>query len=192
MTVADVFRPGAPTAARTYDLALMVGGSLVVALSSQVEFHLPGTPVPITLQTLSVLLVGALLGARRGGLALLAYLAQGAAGLPVFSGGAGGFAHILVPTGGYLIGFVAAAVVVGALAERGWDRSPWSTAAAMALGNLAIYTFGVVRLAGFVGADQVLPLGVIPFLPGDLVKIAIASALLPVGWRVIGERPAGL
>ena len=192
MTVADVFRPGARAAARTYDVGLVVAGSIAVALSSLVEFHLPGTPVPITMQTFTVLLVAALLGARRGALALLAYLAQGAVGLPVFSGGVGGLAHLGGPTGGYLVGFVAAAFLVGWLAERGWDRTPWFTAAAMILGNLVIYLFGVIRLAAFVGADQAIPLGVLPFIPGDLIKIALASALLPAGWKIIGQRPAGM
>lgn len=188
MTVADVFRPAAISAARMYDLALVLGASLVVGLSSQAEVHLPGNPVPITGQTLSVLLAGALLGPRRASLALLAYLAQGAAGLPVFAGGAGGAAHLLGPTGGYLVGFVPAAALVGWLAERSWDRTPWLTAAAMILGNLVIYALGVTRLAAFVGSDQAVPLGVLPFIPGDLIKVALAAGLLPVGWKLIGGR----
>jgi len=188
MTVADVFRPAARSAARMYDLALVLGASLAVALCSQVEIHLPGNPVPITGQTFAVLLVGALLGPRRGGLALLAYLAQGAAGLPVFAGGAGGAAHLLGPTGGYLIGFAAAAALVGWLAERGWDRTPWFTAAAMILGNVVIYAFGVTRLSAFVGSSQAVPLGLVPFIPGDLIKVGLAAGLLPAGWKLIGDR----
>lgn len=188
MTVADVFRPAARSAARMYDWGLVLGASLAVALCSQVEIHLPGNPVPITGQTFAVLLTGALLGSRRGGLALLAYLAQGAAGLPVFAGGAGGTAHLLGPTGGYLLGFVAAAALVGWLAERGWDRTPWLTAAAMILGNLVIYAFGVTRLSVFVGAPQAVPLGLVPFIPGDLIKVGLAAGLLPAGWKLIGDR----
>jgi len=188
MTVADVFRPSTRSAARMYDLALVLGASLAVALCSQVEIRLPGNPVPITGQTFAVLLVGALLGPRRGGLALLAYLAQGAAGLPVFAGGAGGAAHLLGPTGGYLIGFAAAAALVGWLAERGWDRTPWFTAAAMILGNLVIYAFGVTRLSAFVGSAQAVPLGLVPFLPGDLIKVGLAAGLLPAAWKILGGR----
>ncbi|MGH2625156.1 MAG: biotin transporter BioY [Anaerolineales bacterium] len=191
MTVADIFRPAARRAARTYDVALVLGASAVVALCSQVEFHLPGNPVPITGQTFAVLLAGALLGPRLGALAMLAYLTQGALGLPVFAGGAGGAARLLGPTGGYLIGFVAAAALVGWLAERGWDRTPWLTAGAMFLGNLVIYALGVTRLAAFVGSDQAVALGVLPFLPGDLIKVALATGLLPSAWKLLGgRRPA--
>ncbi len=137
---------------------------------------------------MAVLLVGALLGRRRGSLAVLVYIAEGMAGLPVFApGGAVGPARLLGPTGGYLVGFVAAAYLVGLLAERGWDRRVSTTAAAMALGNLVIYTVGVLWLTVFVGSlSAALAAGVLPFIPGDLVKIAAAALLLPAGWKVLG------
>src|SRR5687768_13758188 len=120
MTYADVLRPAERTRALAYDILLILGGSLLLALSAQIVVQ--KVPVPITGQTFAVLLVGALLGSRRGGLSLLTYLLEGAAGLPFFAGGTGGIAKLTGPTGGYLIGFMVAAFAVGLLAERGWDR----------------------------------------------------------------------
>src|ERR671929_2233196 len=127
--------------------ALVVAFSLLVALSAQVAVPLPWTPVPVTLQTFAVLLTGALLGARLGALALLLYLFEGACGLPFFSMGRGGLAHLLLaPTSGYLLSYPLAAFVTGWLAERGWDRRFPTAAAAMALGSLVILPGGGARL----------------------------------------------
>lgn len=188
MVYADILRPTVRRSALLYDAALVLAGSLLIALSAQIAIPLPFSPVPITGQTMAVLLVGALLGARRGSLAVLVYIAEGMAGLPVFApGGAVGPARLLGPTGGYLVGFVAAAYLVGLLAERGWDRRVSTTAAAMALGNVVIYTIGVLWLTVFVGSlSAALAAGVVPFIPGDLVKIVIAALLLPAGWKVLG------
>ena len=184
-TDAGILRPSSRRLALLYDTTLILGGSLFVALSAQVAIPLPFSPVPVTAQTLAVLLTGALLGARRGGLCLLAYLIEGAAGLPVFAGGAGGIAHLLGPTGGYLWGFIAAAYVVGLLAERRWDRRMRTTLLAMLFGNAAIYALGLPWLASFVGIDRALLLGLYPFVPGDLLKLALAAVLLPSAWRVL-------
>ena len=189
MVYADILRPTVRRSALLYDAALVLAGSLLIALSAQIAVPLPFSPVPVTGQTLAVLLVGALLGSRRGSLAVLVYIAQGMAGLPVFAGGAAGPARLLGPTGGYLVGFVAAAYLVGLLAERGWDRRVSTTAAAMALGNVVIYAVGALWLAVFVaGLVPALTAGVMPFIPGDLVKIAIAALLLPAGWKLLGRR----
>ena len=186
MVYADILRPTVRRSAWLYDAALVLAGSLLIALSAQVAILLPFSPVPVTGQTLAVLLVGALLGSRRGSLAVLTYVVQGLAGLPVFAGGAFGLVRLLGPTGGYLVGFVAAAFLVGLLAERGWDRRVSTTAAAMTLGNLVIYATGALWLAAFVGGlDQALALGVAPFIPGDLLKIGAAALLLPAGWRLL-------
>ncbi|MBI3989141.1 MAG: biotin transporter BioY [candidate division NC10 bacterium] len=178
------------------DLALILGGSVLVALSAQVSIPLPWTPVPITGQTFGVLLVGALLGSRRGALSLLTYLAEGAAGLPVFAGGSGGVLKLFGPSGGYLFGFVAAAFVVGFLAERGWDRHLFKAALAMLVGNVVIYLFGLPWLARFLPTSHVLAAGLYPFVPGDLIKLFLAALALPSGWwalrRIKGERGAGL
>ncbi|MFQ5793645.1 MAG: biotin transporter BioY [Candidatus Bipolaricaulia bacterium] len=189
MTFADALRPSAirprTATALFYDAALIVGGSLFVTLAARISVPLPFSPVPITGQTFAVLLTGALLGSRRGALSLLAYLSEGALGLRVFAGGTGGWGILAGPTGGYLIGFVFAAFLIGWLAERGWDRWVHTTALAMLFGNVIIYLFGLPWLAHFVGADRALPLGLSPFIPGDLIKLALAAALLPSGWKLL-------
>jgi biotin transport system substrate-specific component len=170
------------------DVLLVLGGSLVMALAAQVA--IPTQPVPITLQTLGVLLVGAALGSRLGFLAMLAYLAQGTV-LPVFAGGTTWFDPSKLFTAGYLISYPLAAFVVGWLVERyGTDRSTLKTFAAMLLGSLIIYAIGVTWLgfalgnAGrFSGLSALLYAGMTKFLVGDLIKAAIAAALLPIAWR---------
>jgi biotin transport system substrate-specific component len=167
-----------------FNTGLIILFSGFVGLTAQVE--IPLWPVPLTLQTLGVFCTGAVLGGRRGALTLLLYLAEGAAGLPVFAGGASGGAHVLGPTGGYLVGFVFAAGVVGLLAERGWDRQLVWTMQAMVVGNLIVYAFGVSWLAIFLSdIGTALVQGMLVFLPGDLVKIAIAALALPGGWALV-------
>jgi biotin transport system substrate-specific component len=183
-TLVDGLRPEARSAAWAYDAALVVGGSLIVALSAQVALRLPFSPVPVTGQTLAVLLVGALLGSQRGAASLLAYLVEGLAGLPVFAQGASGLAYALGPTGGYLFGFVGAAFVAGWLAERGWDRRAGTTALAMLAGNAVIYAFGLSWLAMYVG-PRAVALGLLPYVAGDVIKVIAAAALLPLGWRIV-------
>jgi len=112
-------------------------------------------------------------------------------GLPVFTGGGAGVAHLMGPTGGYLMGFVAAAWLSGALAERGWDRRVKTALAAMFLGNAAIYVFGLPWLAYFVGGGRVLEMGLLPFIPGDFLKLGVAAMLLPQGWRLMGKGGRG-
>lgn len=167
------------------DLALVVGMSVLTGLAAQVAIPLPFSPVPVTGQTFAVLLAGALLGSRRGALSQVAYIAEGLVGMPVFAGGHAGVTWALGPTGGYLVGFVAAALVVGWLAERGWDRRVLTAALAMAIGNVIIYMFGLVWLTRFVAPEKILLAGLLPFLAGDTVKIALASVALPAGWRLI-------
>lgn len=194
LTVADVFRPGSVVWSRFYDTALIVGGSLIIAISAQISVWLPFSPVPVTGQTFAVLILGALLGARRGALCILVYLLEGSAGLPVFAGGAAGFAWMLGPTGGYLSGFVIAAWVVGRLCERGWDRNVMKTAFAMLIGNVCLYTPGVIWLSclavvsgsGF-SLGRILRVGVYPFVAGDVIKITLAAVLLPCGWRLLSR-----
>jgi len=189
LTVADLVRPSQKGLAHLYDAALIVGGSVVIALCAQIAI---GYPVPVTGQTFGVLMVAALLGSRRGALSVLTYIAEGVAGLPAFAQGKTGLAALFGPTGGYLVGFILAAYVVGALSQRGWDRRPATTVLAMTLGNLAIYACGLawllclVHLLGKpVGGRGVLAVGLYPFLVGDVLKIALAAALLPAGWKLI-------
>jgi biotin transport system substrate-specific component len=169
------------------EVALILGGSLLIALSAQLQFVLPFSPVPITGQTFAVLLLGALYGSKRGPATVVTYLALGVMGLPVFAGGTYGVARLVGPTAGYLVGFLAAAFVVGFLSERGWDRKPWTTAVSMIIGNGMIYVAGVLWLSRFVGWPAVLSTGVLPFLAGDALKIALATILLPTGWKLIGR-----
>jgi biotin transport system substrate-specific component len=174
----------------TRSALLVVGFSLLTALAAQVVVPLPWTPVPLTGQTFAVLLTGALLGSRLGALAMLAYLAEGAAGLPFFKGGAGGAHHLfLSPTAGYLLAFPVAAFVTGRLAERGWDRRFTTAAAAMALGSLVILAAGWAGLTRFSPTPfAAFNAGVVPFLPGDVIKIALAAAALPAGWAILRRR----
>jgi biotin transport system substrate-specific component len=174
------------------DAVLVVGGCLLVAGAAQVSIHLPFTPVPVTGQTFAVLLVGASLGSARGLASLALYLAVGIAGLPFFAGGASGGHVLMGASGGYLVGFALAGAVTGFLAQRGWDRSFSSALGAMLTGNVLIYLIGVPWLAHSLGAsplDQnVLLAGLYPFIPGDMLKLYLASALLPTAWRLVGRR----
>lgn len=170
------------------EIILILTGCLLLSLAAQIEFLLPFSPVPITGQTFAVLLLGSLYGSRRGPATVLVYLFFGGLGLPVFAGGAAGAARLIGPTGGYLVGFVVAAFLVGALAERGWDRRPSTTAASMVLGNVVIYLAGTLWLSRFVGWSEVLFVGVLPFLAGDALKIALATLALPGAWRLLGSR----
>ena len=180
---------------RSADLLLALLGSLAIGVLAQVS--VPLWPVPVTGQTLGVLAVAAALGARRGSLAVLAYLAQGVAGMPVFAGGTAGPAVLVGPTGGYLLGFVPAAVLVGAWFEHRAAGRPTATRlpgadAALTTGVLAaasivVYTSGSLWLSRFVGWDRVVAVGVAPFLVGDALKIALV-ALAATGVRGVGTR----
>jgi biotin transporter BioY len=163
------------------DLGLVLAFSLFMAVLAHIAIPLPFTPVPITGQTFGVLLTGALLGSRLGAASMLAYIVEGLAGLPVFAP-AGGPA-----TYGYLAGFVAAAFVVGWLAERGWDRNVLTSGLAMLAGEVAIYVFGLLWLSRFVPASKVLVFGFFPFVIGDLIKLVAAAVAVPAGWRLRGR-----
>ena len=169
------------------NLILAIVGSLALWVSAKLS--VPFWPVPLTMQTLVVLVIGMAFGARLGAATVLLYLAEGAVGLPVFSGTPEkgiGLAYMMSTTGGYLVGFVLAAGAVGFLAERGWDRSPVKTALAMVLGNILIYMTGLLWLGTIVGWDKpVLAWGLTPFLAGDAVKIAAAAVLMPLVWRLV-------
>lgn len=184
--------PATATASRPWvrQLALVLLGSALVGLSAQVS--LPFYPVPATLQPLVVMLIGMAYGARLGMLTMLAYLLEGAMGLPVFSMGRAGVAHLMGPTGGYLIGFVLAAGVVGYLAERGWDRRVSTTVAAMLLGNLMLYLPGLLVLHSVTGMNwhATLAAGLLPFVLQDVLKAIIAAGLLPGAWKLLGRRPS--
>ena len=182
LTLIETVWPGASV---RRDVLLVLAGSILTALSAQVAIPLPFSPVPVTGQTFAVLLVGAVLGSRLGALSMFAYLAEGAAGLPVFAGGHGTLLWMLGPTGGYLAGFVVAAYATGWLCERGWDRRLPTALAAMFVGNVLIYAFGLSWLAHYVGASKVVILGLAPFIAGDVAKIVLAGLALPTAWKFV-------
>jgi len=172
-----------PTKSMAREGAWIASAALLTALCSQVS--IPWVPVPFTLQTFAVLLTAFALGSRRGALAQVAYIGAGACGLPVFAGWAGGATHLFGPTGGYLVGFVAASWIVGRLAEKGWDRKFALSLAAMAIGNLTIYAFGVTWLSVYVGLGSAAVNGMAVFLLGDAIKVLAASAALPAAWKAV-------
>ena len=168
-----------------YQLLAVIAGIAVLAVSAHIK--IPFYPVPVTMQTLAVLAIGMTYGTRLGGTTVLGYLGAGAAGAPVFAGGAG-IAYMMGPTGGYLLGFCVAAIVLGALAERGWTRSIITTAAAMVLGNAIIYLLGVSWLANLIGSAKAFEFGLLPFLYGDALKLVIAAVGVPFLWSKLHQK----
>ena len=192
LTIADFLVPirvGERTPIRIRHIALIALGAAVVALLAQV--YIPTQPVPFTGQTLGVLVVGGALGLRRGAAALLLYLVVGSIGIPVFAEGASGFSVVTGVTGGYLVGFVVAAAIVGRLAELGWDRHLGGAAGMALIGTAAIYAIGVPWLKIVTGMSwsEAVAGGLTPFLLWDTAKLAIAAAVFPFSWWVIGRRP---
>ncbi|HEV7473352.1 MAG TPA: biotin transporter BioY, partial [Pyrinomonadaceae bacterium] len=151
---------------------------------------IPIGPIPITGQTFAVLLTGALLGSRLGAMAMIVYLIEGASGLPFFYGGHGGFAHLLGPTGGYLVAFPAAAFITGAFAENGWDKRYLAAVTAMAIGSLVILAAGWTWFAVLMHATPLaaFKVSVMPHLAGDVIKILLATAVLPTGWALLKRK----
>jgi biotin transport system substrate-specific component len=171
------------------NLLLVLAGTGFVALAAQVSFELPFTPVPITGQTFAVVLVGASLGALLGLASLGLYLFVGALGAPIYADGTHGWDVLTGPTGGYIVGFVLAAIVTGYLAQQRWDRRFSSAVAAMLTGNVLIYAVGLPWLAEKLdaGFEETLEAGLYPFVVGDLIKLYLAGALLPTAWRLVAR-----
>ena len=169
-------------------VGLVLGFSLLMALSAQLV--IPIGPVPITGQTFVVLLTGALLGSRLGAITMIVYLVEGASGLPFFYGGSGGVAHLLGPTGGYLVAFPAAAFITGAFAEHDWDRRFPTAVAAMAIGSLVIMLSGWTWFSIVTNTSMaaVFKTSVLPLIPGDIIKILLAAAALPAGWALLKRK----
>ena len=163
---------------------LSLAGSALIALCAQVS--VPFYPVPVTMQTFAVILIGLTYGWRLGGITVALYLIEGSIGLPVFAGGKGGMIVMMGPTAGYLYGFFLAAVACGWFTERGFDRSYLKLIVPLLAGNLLLYTSGLIWLGNFIGWDKpVLELGLYPFIPGDLMKIALVAVLLPTVWKYV-------
>jgi len=172
---------------RLADVVTVVSAAAMTALSAQIAVPVPGSPVPVTGQTLAVLLTAAALGPMRGALGQLVYLMAALVGLPVLAQGAGGAAAVFGATGGYLLGFVVAAAVVGRLARGGWSRTPVRVLASYALGSVVIYLFGATMLAVATSNDLAWAVqkGVLPFLAGDALKALLAAGLLPLAWAAV-------
>ena len=173
-----------------WTLTLVVGFALLTAAAAQLRIHLPFTPVPITGQTFAVLLAGASLGGVAGGASQLLYVALGAIGLPFYADGASGWDVVTGATGGYLVGFIVAAYVIGLLAERRQDRSISSAVPAFVTGSVIIYLFGVPWLAHVLDVSwtEAAALGLTPFVIGDLIKALLAGTLLPAAWKLADNR----
>lgn len=194
ITIADFLVPirvSEGIGVRVRHLALILAGALLIALAAQVRFYLPGNPVPFTGQTFAVLIAGGALGFRRGLAAAALYLVLGIVGLPVYAGATHGWAIVVGGTGGYLIGFILAAGIVGRLAELGWDRNLLGSVGAMLLGDIAIFAIGVPWLA--FSYHQPLEWGVAnglsPFVGAEILKFALAAGAFPVAWWIVGRRP---
>ena len=164
-----------------YVLLTSIIGSFLLAISSKVQ--IPLTPVPVTLQTLVLLVMSMFLGWRGAVGATSLYLFQGAIGLPVFAHG-GGFIILFGPTGGYLFGFLIASLVVGYLAEKGWDKSVVLTFTSMTIGTLIIYLFGVIWLSYLKDLNTALMFGLLPFITPDILKICLGTCLVSAGWEI--------
>ncbi|MBR7824931.1 biotin transporter BioY [Actinospica sp. MGRD01-02] len=187
--LADLIR--VPLGAKAREAALIAAGAGLTGLAAQISIPVHGSPVPVTGQTFGVLLVGAALGARRGAASMALYLLAGFVGVPWFAGATSGSIHLA--TLGYLVGFILAGALVGRLAERGADRSPWRTAVTMAAGNVVIYACGVPYLAwsAHLPMSEAVHYGLTVFLLGDALKILLAAGLLPGAWKFAGERGVG-
>ena len=161
-------------------------GSLLLAASAKVQ--VPFWPVPMTMQSMVVILLGMAYGSRLATATVLLYLAEGLAGLPVFAGAGAGPAYMAGPTAGYLLGFVLAAGVTGWLAERGWDRSPVKAVAALAVGHALLFVPGVAWMAVLFGGEKAVALGLTPFLAATVLKTALGAAIMQAAWKVVARR----
>ena len=195
ITIADFLVPvrlGERVSPRLRNVVLVLTGAFLIYLTARISIPIPGNPVPFTLQTLGILVVGGALGLRRVGLAAGLYVGLGLVGLPFYAEGKGGVDVILGATGGYLIGFILAAALVGRLAELGWDRRFGGAVGATSLGTAVIYLVGVPWLAVTTGMTlgEAIAVGLMPFLVADIVKLLVAAALFPAAWWVVGRRPS--
>ena len=188
-TLAETLAPKSGAARRLSQIALVAFGIVVLAVAAKIK--VPMWPVPITMGTFAVLSIGAAYGARLGLATILGYMLVGALGFDVFAGSsaeAAGLTYMMGGTGGYLVGYVLATLALGALAQRGWDRSVVKMAGAMLIGNALIYVPGLLWLGELYGWDKpILQWGLTPFLVGDAIKLALAALVLPAAWKLVGR-----
>jgi biotin transport system substrate-specific component len=179
-TLVATLWPARRTARLVRDAALVFGGALALAVSAKIQ--VPFYPVPMTLQTLVVLTLAAAYGVRLGVAAVALYLVEGLFGAPVFAGALAGPVYMAGPTGGYLVGFLAAAALIGFLAERGWDRTWLRLLAAMTIGHAVIFAFGFAWLAVLIGPAKAFAFGVAPFILATVIKTLLGVALVSAAW----------
>lgn len=186
-TIAPLRAVFIPRSSAITNTTLVVGGTVFMSLMAQVSMPVPGSPVPITGQTLGVLLIGTAYGASLGLSTIALYLALGVLGAPVFAQGAHGFARLAGPTGGYLLGMLLAALVVGALANRRWDVRLRTSFGQMFIGEILIFASGLLWLKLYTGASWswTLTAGLTPFIVGELIKISLAGFALPSVWALV-------
>jgi len=192
LTIADFLVPvsiAERTPTRVRHLVLIALGAAIVALTAQI--YIPTQPVPFTAQTFGVLVVGGALGLRRGAAALALYVLIGALGVPIYAEGKAGADAVLGVTGGYLLGFILAAAVVGRFAELGWDRHLGGAVVMMLAGTVGIYALGVpwLKISTGMSWSDAIAAGLTPFLLWDAAKVAVAAATFPAAWWLIGRRP---
>ncbi|MEP1963261.1 biotin transporter BioY [Tateyamaria sp.] len=187
--LSDVLGANEGSALRLKQAALVVAGVLLLAIAAKIK--VPMWPVPITMGTFAVLTIGAAYGARLGLVTIIGYMLVGALGFDVFAGSsaeAAGLTYMMGGTGGYLVGYVLATLALGALAQRGWDRSVLWMALAMLIGTVLIYVPGLLWLGQLFGWDKpILAWGLTPFLVGDALKLALAALVLPAAWKLVGR-----
>ena len=184
MNYAEILQSEKSISSKTTNIIVILLASALIGVSAQLSIVLPFSPVPITGQTIIILLMGVLLGKERATAAVGMYILQGAAGLPVFAGGKSGLLTLVGPTGGYLVGFLGAVYVVGILSELRHDNSISYTVFSLIIGNVIIYAFGLIWLVRFVGESQALSLGFYPFIVGDIVKIFIGVLVLTASQKI--------
>ena len=184
-TYAAHFRTHYKKEALLYDSVMIIGATIFIALSAQFAFSVPFSPVPITGQSFAVILTGALLGSRRGALAVILYLLEGISGIPVFAQAQAGLIYLFGPTGGYLLGFIPAAFLTGSLAEKGWGKNLLSAIAMMTIGIIVIFVSGLSVLTVFFDDNNLLAVGLYPFLPGAIIKIIFSALVFRFGWHLI-------
>jgi biotin transport system substrate-specific component len=168
-----------------FETGLVISGSILIALLSQLSVILPFSPVPLTGQTFGVFLIAVLFGAKRSAATMMTYLTEGLCGLPVFSKAGFGVAHLIGPSGGYLIGFLLAVYFIGYLSDRGYSKNFYKMSLMLIAGNLLIYICGCAWLSVFLGIKKAIICGAVPFIAGDLIKIMLISGFIPASWKVI-------
>ena len=189
--LSEAFGPTEGTALRLKQAALVVAGIALLAICAKIKVPVPGSPVAVGLGTFAVLTIGAAYGARLGLVTIAGYMLIGMLGFDIFQSSTNelnGVQYMMGGTGGYLVGYVMATVLLGVLAQRGWDRSVLWMALAMLLGNILLYIPGLAWLGALYGLDKpILAWGLTPFIVGDVLKLALAALVLPAAWKLVGR-----